>query len=99
MAYTDKETATVVARYKEGADVKTIASEVGKTVPSVRAKLVAEKVYVPKAKPTATKVREATKAELVAKVEAAAKVEAGTFDGLTGATKAAIEAVHEAFVA
>jgi hypothetical protein len=46
--YTAEQTAAMVADYKAGVTVETIAESMGKTVRSVVAKLSREKVYVPK---------------------------------------------------
>ena len=44
--YTDEMTASVVEQYSNGVDLDAIAESVGKTVRSVRSKLVREGVYV-----------------------------------------------------
>ena len=48
--YTEDQVTAIVASYKAGESLESIASSVGKSVPSVRAKLAALKVYVSKAK-------------------------------------------------
>lgn len=47
--YTEDQVTAIVAAYKAGDTLEAIASSVGKSVPSVRAKLAALKVYVSKA--------------------------------------------------
>lgn len=47
--YTSEQVLAIVAQYKAGDSLESIASSVGKSVPSVRAKLAALKVYVSKA--------------------------------------------------
>ena len=48
--YTPEQVIAITAAYVEGESLETIAASVGKTIPSVRAKLSALKVYVSKAK-------------------------------------------------
>lgn len=47
--YTEDQVTAIVAAYKAGDSLESIAASVGKSVPSVRAKLAALKVYVSKA--------------------------------------------------
>ena len=88
--YTDEMVDLMVARYEElGNDgLDTIAEELGKTVRSVRSKLVREGVYV--ATPKAVRVKAdagPTKKELLNELEALVPFDV---TGLMGATKAAI---------
>ena len=50
--YTEDQVTSIVASYKAGESLENIAASVGKSVPSVRAKLAALKVYVSKAATT-----------------------------------------------
>ena len=84
--YTPEMTAGIVSAYQAGTDVAEIADTVGKSVSSVRSKLVREGVYVAKPKKTARKVEGPTKKEILRDLE-------GTgFDvkGFEGATKEAL---------
>jgi len=84
--YTPEMTAAIVDQYQNGATVDEIATDIGKSVRSVRSKLVREGVYVAKAKPAAKRENGPTKKELLIELE-------GTgFDvsGFEGATKDAI---------
>lgn len=47
--YTEEQVLTITAAYAAGDSLETIAASIGKSVPSVRAKLAALKVYVSKA--------------------------------------------------
>ena len=47
--YSESQVLSIVAAYKAGDSLESIAASVGKSVPSVRAKLAALKVYVSKA--------------------------------------------------
>jgi len=84
--YTAEMTAAIVDQYQAGVSVDEIATDMGKSVRSVRSKLVREGVYVAKAKPAAKRELGPTKKELLIELE-------GTgFDvtGFEGATKDAI---------
>ena len=84
--YTAEMTAAIVDQYQAGVSVDEIATDIGKSVRSVRSKLVREGVYVAKAKPAAKRENGPTKKELLIELE-------GTgFDvsGFEGATKDAI---------
>ena len=48
--YSEDQVTAIVSAYKAGDSLESIAASVGKSVPSVRAKLAALKVYVSKAK-------------------------------------------------
>tara|TARA_Y100000310_G_scaffold337712_1_gene425485 strand:+ start:562 stop:975 length:414 start_codon:yes stop_codon:yes gene_type:complete len=85
--YTDELTAKVISDYQEGVDLDTIADEIGKSVRSVRSKLVREGVYIAKPKATSTKRDEPTKKELLNQLESIAPFEV---NGFMGATKTAL---------
>jgi len=84
--YTAEMTAAIVDQYQNGASVDEIATDIGKSVRSVRSKLVREGVYVAKAKPAAKRENGPTKKELLIELENTG------FDvnGFEGATKDAI---------
>ena len=84
--YTAEMTAAIVEQYQQGADVTAIADSIGKSVRSVRSKLVREGVYVAKPKPAAKRDNGTTKKELLKDLAATG------FDvaGFEGATKEAI---------
>ena len=88
--YTEDMVATLLDRYSElgNEGLETIAEELGRTVRSVRSKLVREGVYVvaPKA-PKAYKAEGPSKKEMLNHLESIAPFEV---QGFTGATKAAI---------
>ena len=85
--YTEELTAKVISDYQDGVDLDAIADEIGKSVRSVRSKLVREGVYVAKPKPTSVKRDEPTKKELLNTLEGIAPFEV---TGFMGATKSAI---------
>ena len=60
--YSEDQVTSIVASYKAGESLENIAASVGKSVPSVRAKLAALKVYVSKAKSEAKTSDKETKA-------------------------------------
>ena len=84
--YTQAQVAQITEAYNSGQSVDEIADAVGKSVRSVRSKLVREGVYVAKPKTTSKKVLGPTKKELLRELD-------GHMDtkGLEGATKQAIE--------
>ena len=84
--YTPEMTAAIVDQYQNGVSVDEIATDIGKSVRSVRSKLVREGVYVAKAKPAAKRENGPTKKELLIELENTG------FDvsGFEGATKDAI---------
>jgi hypothetical protein len=84
--YTAELTAAIVDQYQNGVSVDEIATDIGKSVRSVRSKLVREGVYVAKAKPAAKRDNGPTKKELLIELENTG------FDvnGFEGATKDAI---------
>ncbi len=84
--YTPEMTAGIVSAYQAGHDITEIADNIGKTVRSVRSKLVREGVYVAQPKKVTRKVEGPTKKEILRDLE-------GTgFDvkGFEGATKEAL---------
>ena len=85
--YTDELTAKVINDYKNGIDLDAIADEIGKSVRSVRSKLVREGVYVAKPKTASAKREEPTKKELLNQLESIAPFEV---NGFMGATKTAL---------
>ena len=80
--YTDEMTASVVEQYSNGVDLDTIADSVGKTIRSVRSKLVREGVYVAQPKQPTVKREGPTKKELLREIETAG-VDAAGFEGAT----------------
>ena len=85
--YSDELTAKVISDYQEGVELDAIADEIGKSVRSVRSKLVREGVYVAKPKTASAKRDEPTKKELLNQLESIAPFEV---NGFMGATKSAI---------
>ena len=85
--YSEELTAKVISDYQEGIDLDAIADEIGKSVRSVRSKLVREGVYVAKPKATTAKRDEPTKKELLNTLEGIAPFEV---TGFMGATKSAL---------
>ena len=67
--YTDELTAKVINDYQNGIDLDAIADEIGKSVRSVRSKLVREGVYIAKPKTASAKREEPTKKELLNQLE------------------------------
>lgn len=88
--YTAEQVETMVARFKAGTAIETIAEEIGKSTRSVIAKLSREGVYVAKVKST-PKSERVTKADLVAKIAAKYEVEAKALESLEKASKEALE--------
>ena len=80
-------TAKVISDYQDGIDLDAIADEIGKSVRSVRSKLVREGVYVAQPKSATAKRDEPTKKELLNQLESVAPFEV---TGFMGATKSAI---------
>ena len=85
--YSDELTAKVISDYQEGVELDTIADEIGKSVRSVRSKLVREGVYIAKPKTASAKRDEPTKKELLNQLESIAPFEV---NGFMGATKTAL---------
>ena len=84
--YTQAQVAQITEAYNSGQSIDEIADAVGKSVRSVRSKLVREGVYVAKPKTTSKKVLGPTKKELLRKLDDHMDTK-----GLEGATKEAIE--------
>jgi len=86
--YTEELTAKVISDYQDGVDLDAIANDIGKSVRSVRAKLVREGVYVAKPKSASAKTSDGpTKKELLNKLESIAPFQV---NGFMGATKSAL---------
>ena len=87
--YSPELTDAIVADYQAGKPVEDIADAIGKSVRSVRSKLVREGVYVAQEKPQAAKRDNGpSKKELLGKLE---EVDPNApLNGLMGATKEAI---------
>ena len=85
--YSEELTAKVISDYQEGVDLDAIADEIGKSVRSVRSKLVREGVYIAQPKAPSAKRDEPTKKELLNTLEGIAPFEV---TGFMGATKNAI---------
>lgn len=86
--YTPELTSAIIADYEAGKDVAEIAEAIGKSVRSVRSKLVREGVYQAPEKPVKqAKVEGPSKKDLLNELEA---LVAFDVTGLMGATKAAI---------
>ena len=79
-------TAQIVDQYQQGVEIESIADSIGKSIRSVRSKLVREGVYVAAPKQKSERVQGPTKKELLVELESTG------FDvkGLEGATKEAI---------
>ena len=92
--YTASMTAQIIDDYQANKSVEEIASSIGKSVRSVRSKLVREGVYVAQEKKTSRKSDEPTKKELLETLD-------GLVDfptvGLLGATKVSILDLINAF--
>lgn len=91
--YTPELTAQITKAYTEGASIEAIAEEIGKSVRSVRSKLVREGVYQAPEKPVkATRDNGPTKKEILIELDAVYP-----FDptGLMGATKEALQQLLE----
>lgn len=90
--YTAEQTAKMIADYKAGVSVEAIATEVGRSVRSVVAKLAREQVYKAKGKETAGK-REMLKAEMVDEIAKLVGRDAEVLESLEKATGTALMAV------
>ena len=92
--YSVEMTDKIISEYQSGISVDDIASAIGKSVRSVRSKLVREGVYIPQEKKTSRKSDEPTKKELLKTLD-------GLVDfptvGLLGATKVSILDLITAF--
>ena len=85
--YTQEMTNQAIALYQEGIAIEQVAEAIGKSVRSVRSKLVREGVYVAQPKAKAKKANEPTKKEIMIELE---KVVPFDTEGLMGATKACL---------
>lgn len=85
--YSAEMTAQIVDQYQQGVEIESIADSIGKSIRSVRSKLVREGVYVAAPKQKSERVQGPTKKELLVELESTG------FDvkGLEGATKEAIQ--------
>ena len=92
--YTASMTAQIIDDYQANKSVEEIATSIGKSVRSVRSKLVREGVYIAQEKKTSRKSDEPTKKELLKTLD-------GLVDfptvGLLGATKVSIMDLITAF--
>ena len=84
--YTAAQVAQITTAYQAGMDIDEIAQDIGKSVRSVRSKLVREGGYVAKPKTASKKVLGPTKKELLKDLEKSGLEVAG----LEGGTKEAI---------
>ena len=84
--YSAEMTAQIVDQYQQGVEIESIADSIGKSIRSVRSKLVREGVYVAAPTQKSERVQGPTKKELLVELESTG------FDvkGLEGATKEAI---------
>ena len=89
--YTPEQTASLVQAYTSGVTVEFLATEMGKSVRSVIAKLSREGVYKAKAKASASE--RVTKAQLIEKIAARLQVSVESVESLEKATKEALELV------
>jgi hypothetical protein len=89
--YTEAQTTALVQGYMAGETVEAMATQFGKTVRSVIAKLTREGVY--KAKGKEAKANAQTKADMVKALEVQFEVAAGTFESFEKATKEALTAL------
>ena len=89
--YTAELTASIVDQYTAGQGVEAIAEAIGKSVRSVRSKLVREGIYVAAEKPKgAAREMGPTKKELLIELETLVSY---PVEGFMGATKEAISAL------
>ena len=80
--YSPELTGQIVSAYQAGTAVEEIAETIGKSVRSVRSKLVREGVYVAKEKPATRKVEGPTKKELLIDIDGTGLYTKG-FEGAT----------------
>ena len=99
--YTDEQTVEMVERYEAAendaereAVVNELAADFGKTVRSIRAKLVREKVYIKKTYKTKTGAKPETKDAIVEEIANALGVASDQLGGLEKATKKALELIR-----
>ena len=84
--YTPEMTATIIDQYQAGVSVDEIATDIGKSIRSVRSKLVREGVYVAAPKVKSTREQGPTKKEILRDIEATGF----EVKGFEGATKEAL---------
>jgi hypothetical protein len=94
--YTPEQTVQMVADYKAGVTVETIAQNLGKTVRSVVAKLSREKVYVAKTYVSKTGEPVVKKDAHADAIGAILRLPENDNESLTKANKSALKAIFEA---
>jgi hypothetical protein len=94
--YTEAQTTKMVADYAAGVTVEAIASELGKTVRSVVAKLSREKVYKAKEYKTKTGAPVVKKDAHADAIGAILKMTESEIESLTKANKTALEKIFSA---
>lgn len=97
--YSPESVAAIVADYKAGKALETIAQEQGRTVASVRAKLSSLGVYAKKEKETSGKKGGLTKAALVSDIAAIITGNREGLESLQAATMADLKAILSFLVA
>jgi hypothetical protein len=96
--YTETQTAELVNAYKlapTDETVKAFAEKFGKSIKSIAAKLVSEKVYVPRAAASAAS-KSPTKAQRLAKIATALNISSETLASLDKGSVESIKALQEA---
>ena len=94
--YSPEQTAQMVADYKAGVTVETIAQNLGKTVRSVVAKLSREKVYVAKTYVSKTGEPVVKKDAHADAIGAILRLPENDIESLTKANKSALQAIFTA---
>jgi len=94
--YSPEQTAQMVADYKAGVTVETIAENLGKNVSSVVAKLSREKVYVAKTYVSKTGEPVVKKDAHADAIGAILRLPENDIESLTKANKSALKAIFEA---
>ena len=94
--YTTEQTVQMVADYKAGVTVETIAQNLGKTVRSVVAKLSREKVYVAKTYVSKTGEPVVKKDAHADAIGAILRLPENDIESLTKANKSALKAIFDA---
>ena len=90
--YTKELTDQICNDYQNGKSVDELATEISKSVRSVRSKLVREGVYVSKPKTSSSKkADEPTKKELIKDLEDKFQMPSDVSNGMMGATKQSIQ--------
>ena len=92
--YTPEQTASILAQYAQGVDLKVIATSVGKSERSVIAKLTREGVYV--SAKTTHAIKRVTKADMIAQIADALGLLPAQLDSLekASAPQLAVLAMH-----